>query len=209
MDSKMQTGLLLVLGPIISALGWFVFYPANGSDSAQAMAADLMGDPDVAKVGILLGFGGMIATLMGLINISRKMLLAGGAGASYANIATFLNMALIALLLTGTGLELGVTEATSAQGGVTLMGVSKAVGDPLSIPLGIALILIGVAIAREKSFHVAVAAFGVVVGALLVISVPGLIFEAGSDVAQAVQIAGWMGFMLNGIVLGVSKLRAD
>jgi|GEM_PF-1535861 len=208
MDSKMQTGLLLVLGAISSAVGWIVIYPATGTGGAQGMAKDIMADPGLAQVGILLGYGGMIAVVLGLINISRKILLAGGAGSSYANISAFINMALIPLMLVGVGLELGVAQAASAQGGVALMEVAKAIGDPMSIPMGVALVLLAVGIAREKTFHVAVAAFAVLVGVILAIGVPGLLFEVGSDLAEVFQIAGWMGFMLTALILGVLKLRA-
>jgi hypothetical protein len=150
----------------------------------------------------------MIAVVLGLINISRKILLAGGAGSSYANISASINMALIPLMLVGVGLELGVAQAASAQGGVALMEVAKAIGDPMSIPMGVALVLLAVGIAREKTFHVAVAAFAVLVGVILAIGVPGLLFEVGSDLAEVFQIAGWMGFMLTALILGVLKLRA-
>jgi len=53
------------------------------------------------------------------------------------------------------------------------------------------------------------AAFAVIVGVILGISVPRLLFETGSDLAMGFQMAGWMGFMLNGTVLGVFNLRAN
>ena len=94
MGSKMQTGLLLIIGTIVAAVGWFAIYPAEGTGAAADQAADLMADPNIAKVGLLMGYGGMIAVFIGLLNIARGMATAGGGGSSYANIATILIMAI-------------------------------------------------------------------------------------------------------------------
>ena len=38
MGSKMQTGLLLVIGTILAGIGWMVLYPGDPSDGAAATA---------------------------------------------------------------------------------------------------------------------------------------------------------------------------
>ena len=70
MESKMQTSLLLIIGPIVALVGWMFIYPA-GEGVATTDAADLMADPGLSKVGMLLGFGGMAALFIGLLNVSR------------------------------------------------------------------------------------------------------------------------------------------
>ena len=129
-----------------------------------------MADPDMAKVGILLGFGGMIAVFIGLFNITRGMAMAGGKGSSYANIAFVLTVALIAGSIVAAGLELGTTEATSAAGGATLVGVSIALSSSFQIATGLTLILLGLGIVLDKKFHVIVAAITIIAGGLMLIS---------------------------------------
>jgi hypothetical protein len=208
MDSRMQTGLLLVLGVISLAAGWMGVYPADPTDSIADQTKSLMADSGLATVGILMGFGGMIAVFIGLVNISRKMLMAGGPGSAYANITALISMAIIAVMIMGLGTELAVANGSSAGTGAIMLGLSNAVGQGAGIPMGIALVLLGVAIYREKNFHMVAAALAVVSGILLVSSVPNLIVETGSDASDLLQLAGWVGFMLNGLVLGVLRLRA-
>ena len=89
MGSKMQTGLLLILGTIVSLVGWMAIYPGDDSATAES-AAKLMADPTLAKLGMLMGFGGMGAVFIGFLNISRKMAAGDGAGASYAKVSAIL-----------------------------------------------------------------------------------------------------------------------
>lgn len=208
MDSRMQTGLLLVLGVISMAGGWMGVYPADPSDSIAHQTKHLMADSGLATVGILMGFGGMIAVFIGLVNISRKILMAGGPGSTYANITVLISMAIIAVMIMGLGTELAVANGSSAQTGAIMLGLSNAVGGGAAIPMGIALVLLGAAIYLEKSFHIVAAVIAVVAGILLVCGVPDLIAERGSNASDSLQMVGWIGFMLNGLVLGVLRLRA-
>ena len=66
MGSKMQTGLLLILGTIVAIVGWMAIYPGGGGPDTTAAenAADLMADPTLAKLGVLMGFGGMVPCLL-------------------------------------------------------------------------------------------------------------------------------------------------
>lgn len=200
MGSRMQTGLLLVVGTIAAAIGWLVLYPADGTESVTEQASKIMADPDMAKGGIILGFGGMIAMLIGLLNIARNMAAAGGAGSSYANIAAVLVMAVVAGFVVGFGLEYGTAEATSAASGVTLMGISVAVGGAMILAVGIALILLGVGIALDKNFHLVVAALAVISGGMLLIS-------SFVD-ADNLQVVGWIGMMVTTLALGGLTIRA-
>jgi hypothetical protein len=205
MGCNLQTGLLLVLGTIAAAVGWTAFYPADENDGVVQQAKDIMANPNLAKTGILLGFGGMIAIFTGLINITRRMAMAEGPGASYANIATILAMTMIATFVIGAGIELGVAESSSAQGAVTLMGVSLAVGGSLQIVMGITLALIAIGVALDKNLHVISALTALIAGVA--------IFIGAFVDAEWLGFAGWIAFMvtsllMGGSVLGVKLLKA-
>ena len=45
MGSKMQTGLLLVIGTILAGIGWMALYPGDPSDGAAATAQAILDDP--------------------------------------------------------------------------------------------------------------------------------------------------------------------
>jgi len=200
MGSKTQTGLLLMLGTIVSAIGWIGLYPADGTESAAEQAKTIMANPDISKIGILLGYGGMAAVFIGLFNIARGMAAAGGKGSSYANIAFVLTVTLLTGLMISAGLELGTTEATSAAAGATLMGISIALGSSFQIVFGLTLVLLGIGIVLDKNLHIVAAAITIIAGGLLLI---------GSCVeADVLGFAGWIGFVLASLALGVLTIRS-
>ena len=205
MESRMQTGLLLILGTIVATIGWIGFYPADGTESAVEQANKLMADPNIATVGIILGFGGMIAVFIGLLNICRSMVTIGGKGSPYANIATVLFMALIAGSILAAGLELGTTKATLAASGGALMDVSVALSGSAQITMGIALILLGVASALHKNFHIIAAALGVITGVMLIAS---SFTDSAEGLGWLLQLVGWIGFPFTALVLGGLTIRS-
>ena len=70
----MQTGLLLILGTLVSLIGWMFIYPVDGGPDATSAekAADLMADPGLGKLGMLMGFGGMFAIFIGFLTLPEK-----------------------------------------------------------------------------------------------------------------------------------------
>lgn len=200
MESRIQTTLLLVLGTITAFLGWFFIYPADESGAVEDAAA-IMADPNLAKIGILMGFGGMIAAFIGLVNMTRSMAMAGGAGSPYANIAAVLLVAMIAVMLVATGLELGTAEATSAAGGATLMGISLALGGGLQLALGVGLIFLGLGIVLNKNLHI-------IGGAVPVIAGVAMLIAAFVDL-EAFELIAWLGFMVGNLVLGGLTFKSN
>ena len=199
MGSKMQTGLLLILGPIVSLVGWMAIYPGDDSATAES-AAKLMADPTLAKLGMLMGFGGMGALFIGFLNISRKMAAGDGAGASYANISAIMAMTLIVMMAIGIGIEWAVTEASDATEGVSLMLHSAAIETPFSLIGGLLMVLLGIGIILEKNFHIIIGGLAVVAGALFIIS--------NVDAVATGGFIGWIGTMLVALGLGVQTLRS-
>ena len=202
MGSKMQTGLLLIIGIIVSLVGWMAIYPgSDGSDTTAAInAADLMADPILAKFGMLMGFGGMGAIFLGFLNISRKMAAANGAGADYANISAIMALILVAMMAIGIGLEWAVTEASDAAEGTRLMVHSFALQTPFSFVGGLLMALLGIGIILEKNYHIIIGGLAVVAGILFIISLV--------DAIDIVSFFGWIGMMLVALGLGVQTLRS-
>ena len=199
MGSKMQTGLLLILGTIVSLVGWMAIYPGDDSPTAET-AVKLMADPTLAKLGILMGFGGMGAVFIGFLNISRKMAAGDGAGSSYANISAIMAMTLVVMMAIGISIEWAVTEASDATQGASLMLHSAALETPFSLLGGILLVLLGLGIILEKNFHI-------IIGGLAVIAGAGFLL-GNVDAIDVVGFIGWIGMMLVALGLGVQTLRS-
>lgn len=197
-----QIGLLLILGPIISFLGWFFVYPGDGGSDATAaeQAKQLMADPTFAKVGMLMGFGGMWAIFLGLLTTARGMATAGGPGSSFASVAAIFGLILATLGAIAIGTELAVVNASSAELGGRIMEFGIAGQETFALSCGLLLIFLGIGIALAKNFHV-------IVAALMVI--PGVLFAVGPFAdADGLGFIGWIGFMLVSLILGVLTIRS-
>ena len=199
MGSKMQTGLLLILGTVVSLVGWLAVYPGGDSPTPET-AAQLMADPTLAKLGMLMGFGGMGAVFIGFLNISRKMAAGDGAGASYANISAIMAMTLVVMMAIGISIEWAVTEASDATEGTSLMLHSAALETPFSLAGGLLMVLLGIGIILEKNFHI-------IIGGLTVVAGAGFLL-GNVDAVEMAGFVGWIGMMLVGLALGVQTLRS-
>jgi len=199
MGSKMQTGLLLILGTIVSLVGWMAIYPGDDSATAES-AAKLMADPTLAKLGMLMGFGGMGAVFIGFLNISRKMAAGDGAGSSYANISAIMAMTLVVMMAIGISIEWAVTEASDATEGTSLMLHSAALETPFSLAGGLLMVLLGIGIILEKNFHI-------IIGGLTVVAGAGFLL-GNVDAIDFVGFFGFIGMMLVALGLGIQTLRS-
>jgi len=201
MDSKMQTSLLLILGTISMFVAFFFLYPADPNELAREQTLDLMTDTTLAKAGIVIGYGGAAAMLVGLWNVSRNMMMAGGAGASYGNIAFVLFIAAIAAMLTRACLELSVTGASVMASGLLLVTMENGLASTTPIVLGIAMTLLGLGIYFAKNFHVGVGAIGIIAGLINIVRP-----FADND---NLNLVGLVGFGILALAVGISKLRAS
>ena len=216
MDTKLQTSLLLILGPIVSFAAWMLIYPGEDSGDFPKDAAALISDPDAAQIGIILGFGGMAAALVGLFNISRRITMGGGAGSSYANIATVLSLVGVAVMFMGVAFEFATANAASVRDGATLLMVGYAGGDAFfPLGMGVLLALVGIAIALEKTYQIKnlpiVPVLIAIAGAAMIVGffVGSFSNETGDNGDNLFDMIGWMGWMLSSVLLGVLRLRAS
>ena len=203
MELKMQTSLFCILGAIVSMVGWMFIYPASGDGSATAAtnAADLMADPGLAKVGMLMGFGGMIALMMGFLNIARKMAAGTGLGSAFANVSGVFSLGLIIVMTLLLGVEWAAVEASSAEIGTALMQISTASETTFMVSMGLVLSTLGIGIIIEKNYHVIIGGFTAIVGVTFLISMVG----GGAGILGFI---GWIGMLLVRIALGVQTLRS-
>jgi hypothetical protein len=201
MGSKLQTGLLLTLGPIVALIGWMGLYPAGNETSTVVMAQKIMDDPVMAQMGITLGYGGMIALAMGLFFTSRGIATGDGSGRSYTNISQVLFVTIIPIMLMSAGFEFANTEAATIAEGALMQNLALATSSSFGLAVGLGVLLLGVAIVLEKIQHIIVGMALSLVGIILPIS--SLIGENG----DVLQMVGWMGYMATGLILGVLTIR--
>jgi hypothetical protein len=175
-------GWLLILGVIVQMVGWIAFYPADPSDGTSVQADALRGDETMARVGLIMGFGGMIAMLAALVNVARSI------QSTYASHATFIFALAAAGALVSTGFEFSVVNAPSDASAASLMGNSLAIGNGMFLGLGVAYVLLGIAILLTKQIYLVIGALAVLIGIAMAL----MPFFPQDSLAAPVAFLGWM-----------------
>jgi hypothetical protein len=206
--SKAHNGWLLILGLILQFSGWMAVYPADPSTATHVQSAALRGDETMAAIGILMGFGGMIATLIGLINVTRGMASAGGQGSAYAGVSATLLGLVAAAALISAGFELSVIEAPSDASAAAMMGNSLAIGSTMMIGLGIATLLLGIAIMLGKNLNVLGKNLYIVVGVITIVAAVGLAVMPFMERDSLVAPVVYLGWVIASLGLGIHSVKS-
>ena len=175
-------GWLLILGVIVQMVGWMVFYPADPTDATSVQANALRGDEAMARIGLIMGFGGMIAMVAGLVNVARSI------QSTYASHAAFIFTLVAAAILVSTGLEFSVVDAPSDASAASLMGNSLAISNGMFLAIGVANVLLGIAILLTKQIYLVIGALAVVAGIAMVL----MPFLGQDSPVAAIAFLGWM-----------------
>ncbi|MCH2667893.1 MAG: hypothetical protein MKZ59_07995 [Deinococcales bacterium] len=203
MGSSRQTGLLLVIGTIVAAIGWFVLYLplAGGSpDTSTAQVAQNMIDSATrAHWAVIFAYGGFISILVALAFVARGMAMGGGAGAGNGNIGMILFLLFSAGVLIVFGLEWGAAGASSVEHGTLFLDLTGVISTGGQIVLAIALALTTLGLLSEGNNPIAPLVL-IVAAVLLALNFvwPGI--GAWS------QFGAWILFMLGTLILGIQTL---
>ena len=187
-------GWLLILGAIVQMVGWIAFYPANPTDATSVQANALIADEAMARVGLIMGFGGMIAMVAALVNVARSI------QSAYASYAAFIFGLTAAVALVSTGFEFRVVDAPSDAIAASLMGNSLAIGDGMFLGLGVANVLLGIAILLTKQIYRIIGALAVLAGIAMVL----MPFLGQDSPVAAIAFLGWL---LVSIGIGFHSIR--
>jgi hypothetical protein len=187
-------GWLLILGVIVQMVGWIAFYPADPTDATSVQANALRGDEAMARVGLVMGFGGMIAMVAALVNVARSI------QSTYASHAAFIFGLAAAGALVSAGLEFSVVDAPSDASAASLMGNSLAIGTMMFLGLGVANVLLGIAILLTKQIYLVIGAFVVLIGIAMVL----MPFLGQASPVAAIAFLGWC---LVSIGIGFHSIR--
>ena len=168
MSTRMLTGLLLIIGPIVLLAG-FIGFIASGavddwSDTAGTVA-ELGKNPGLVKTALSIVVLGMLGGAAGLAGLSHSM--AGGSGAHYARLGLLLYVIGITIGLAEYTLLIGIAGAADGQAGAeTLFTASQAIGAGAATIWFVGLGVIGISIFVQKNLHTILAALIVIVGVI-------------------------------------------
>jgi len=176
-------GWLLILGVIVQTVGWIAFYPADPADATSVQVNAIRGDETMARIGLIMGFGGMLAMLAASVNVARSI------QSTYASHSAFIFALVAAAVLVATGIEFSVVDAPSDASAASLMGNSLAIANGICLGLGVAFVLLGIAILLTKQIYLVIGALAVLVGIAMVLTP---FFGQDSPVAGVAFLGWWI-----------------
>ena len=169
MSTARTTGLLLMIGPVVTLVMWMGLWPAligGGGTPAEALA-ELLANQQLSLILGTLGTLGMLSTFIGYRMLTGSLQGDENAGGSYAQIAGMLIVLLAAVTLASSGLQFGVMEVGS-EGNFELAAILQSGSDNIGAMngffWGLATTLIGLALVMQKKVTPILAYLLVVIG---------------------------------------------
>ena len=205
MSTRMLTGLLLIIGPIILLAGFIGFTGSGAVDdwsNTAGTVAELGKNSGVVKTALSIVVLGMLGGAAGLAGLSHSM--AGGSGAHYARLGLLLYVIGITIGLAEYTLLIGAAEAAAAgqAGAETLFTVATSIGAGATAIWFLGLSVIGISIFVQKNLPTILAALIVIVGVI------GTVVTR-YDYASELLIIPLLGSVVVTIATGALFLRSE
>jgi hypothetical protein len=205
MSTRMLTGLLLIIGPIVLLAG-FITFAGSGvvndwSDTAGTVA-ELGKNSGLVKTALSIVVLGMLGGAAGLAGLNHSM--AGGSGAHYARLGLLLYVIGITIGIAEYTLLIGIAGAAGdgQAGAETLFTASQAIGAGATTIWFLGLAVIGISIFVQKNLHSILAALIVIVGVI------GTVFGI-IDYSSDLLIIPMLGSIVVTIATGALFLRSE
>tara|TARA_B110000116_G_C16709660_1_gene523834 strand:- start:390 stop:1046 length:657 start_codon:yes stop_codon:yes gene_type:complete len=204
MGSKMLTGSMLVIGPILAIIMLFI-EPGGTTESASFSdtAKNLLGSP---TLGGITGVGWTVAALamtVGTAYLARSMQGEQKPGSDLAGLASVLALLAASIVAVDYGLHNVVFDSGwTEQGGdaANALAIGEAIFRGIFTFTAAAALLLGIAIFLQKNLNQIAAVIYALFGALLLV---GWILPLESEILDFVGFIGFLGWPIMTIVLGI------
>ena len=204
MGSKMLTGSMLIIGPILAIIMLFI-EPGGTTDEASFSdtAQNLLNS---ATLGQITGVGWTVAVLaitVGTAYLARSMQGQQKPGSDLAGLASVLALLSAAIVAVEYGLHNVVFDSGwTEQGGdaANAIAIGEAVFRGMFTFIAAASLLLGIAIFIQKNLNQIAGGITALFGALLLI---GWILPFESEILDFVGFIGFLGWPIMTIVLGI------
>ena len=204
MGSKMLTGSMLVIGPILAIIMLFI-EPRGTTDEASFSdtAQNLL---DSATLGQITGVGWTVAVLaitVGTAYLARSMQGQQKPGSDLAGLASVLALLSAAIIAVEYGLHNVVYDSGwTDQGGdaANAIAIGEAMFRGMFTFMAASSLLLGIAIFLQKNLNQIAGGITALFGALLLL---GWTLPFESDILDFVGFIGFLGWPIMTIVLGI------
>jgi len=208
MGSKMLTGSMLVIGPILAII--MLFLEPGGTTDEESFAIIAQNLQDNSLLGGITTVGWIVSILaitIGTAYLARSMQGEQKLGSDIAGLAAVLSFLAAGIVAVTGGLEMSAFDTGLAEQGAdasTAIAIAEAIFRGMFMLTGAASLLLGIAIVRQKNLNLIAGGFTALFGALLLI---GWILPIENEAFGLVGFIGFLGWPIMTIVLGILTIR--
>ncbi len=212
MGSKMLTGSLMLGGMILGIIMVFVEPSVSETENFAVSAQQLIDNSTQAHISFLGNTVAMLAALIGTAYLARSMQGADKPGSDLVGLASVLAFISITVLAVSGVLQDSIlsTSFTDRGGDAgTSFAISEGIGSGAFGFIGVTILLLGIAIFRQKNLNQIVGGVTGLFGALLIL---GMVLPAGDpslDSTSTIEaiggmlwFIGFLGWVLMTMVIG-------
>ena len=199
MGSKMLTGSLMLGGMILGIIMVFVEPSVSETDNFAVSAQQLIDNSTQAHLGAVGNMVAMLAVLIGTAYLARSMQGEDKPGSELAGLASVLAFISVTVFAVSGVLQDSLLSTSFADRGGdvgTTFAISEGIGNGAFGFIGVTILLLGIAIFRQKNLNQIVGGVTGLFGVLLTL---GLILPAadpGLDSSSTIEAIGGMSWFI-------------
>ena len=204
MLSKKLIGSFMLAGPLLAIASMFLD-PPGGDDETFAQTLQGMAENyTIASISMVVWFVAIMIIFIGIYYLARSMQGENKPGSDLAGLASIFALLICGIVMVSTGMELTATERGSSwvtSGGDVLSAyaISEAIFRSVFVFDGVVMLLLGLAIVKQKNLSPIVGGFFAFFGACVLF---GGMFSEGDNWAGMIWFIGFLGWIIITLELG-------
>ena len=212
MGSKMLTGSMMLGGMILGFIMTFLETSTSETDSFAVVAQQLIDSPMQTALSGTVFTISILATLIGTAYLARSMQGENRSGSDIAGLASVLAFLAAAILLVSSGLQNSLLDTSYTERGgdpAVVYAISEAIAHSSFSLIGASMLLLGIAIVRQKNLNLILGAFTGLFGLFLLVGGampsgdPGLDSTTTAEaVGGILWFIGFLGWFVTTMVIG-------
>ena len=204
MLSKKLIGSFMLAGPFLAIASLVLFEPGGDEQTFAQTLQRMSENYAIASISMVLFFVAIMIIFIGIHYLARSMQGENKPGSDLAGLASIFALLIAGIAMVSSGMELTVTERESSwvtSGGDVLSAyaISEAIFRGIFVFNGIVMLLLGLAIVKQKNLSPIVGGFFAFFGAGVLF---GGMFSSGDNWAGMIWFIGFLGFPLMTAVTG-------
>ena len=212
MASKMLTGSMMLGGMILGFIMTFLETSTSETDSFAVVAQQLIDSPMQTALSGTVFTISILATLIGTAYLARSMQGENRPGSDIAGLASVLAFLAAAILLVSSGLQNSLLDTSYTERGgdpAVVYAISEGIAHSSFSLIGASILLLGIAIVRQKNLNLILGAVTALFGLLLLIGGVIPAGDPGLDSTTAIEAVGgilwfigFLGWFVTTMVIG-------